>query len=198
MAARVKHTNVDSAWQRAVSACSAAFSAQPVKQADGSTMLLCWSGRVARGLDRIQAMKANGEDTTRIEAAMATLGSSARAAMRVAQDAAEAWATTARAVGQDVDPLACYPAPCQCEGCRNQNLWQAMKNAEDKARDAVAFLLAGSDVEPRLLGYIAGATDAQQRDLLWHALKRIADAMTTYRDAAQAAGEAPDWARVLR
>ena len=49
---------------------------------------------------------------------------------------------------------------------------------------------------PRLLGYMAGARDAEQRDLLWRALKNISDAMIAYQQAAGAAGEPVTWPEV--
>ena len=65
------------------------------------------------------------------------------------------------------------PAPGRCHCPRRTRL-------------AMAFLLSGNEL--RLLSYMAGASDAQQRDLLWRALKNIADAMIACRQAALVAG----------
>jgi hypothetical protein len=196
MAARIKVNQVDSAWQRALDAAALAYSAQPVKQLDGSTLALCWSARVSRGIDKLMEAKRAGDDTTKLQGAIDALSATAMQAMRAAQTAAEQWAASARAVGQDVDPLAPYPPECQCTGCTTFRQRQAVAIARAELQVALAFLLAGDGNAPRLLGYMAGAGDATQRDLLWKALKNIADAMAAYQGAADAAGEPVTWPEV--
>lgn len=186
MAARMKANQIDTAWQRARDAAALAYSAQPVKQPDGSVLNLCLSARVARGIDRLCAAREAGEDTTKLQIAVDALSAAALQAMRDAQAAAEHWAATARAVGQEVDPLAPYPPECNCAGCTMQRQRQGVAIARAELELAMAFLLSGN--EPRLLSYMAGASDAQQRDLLWRALKNIADAMIACRQAALVAG----------
>lgn len=197
MAARMKANQVDTAWQRARDAAALAYSAQPVKQPDGTVLNLCLSARVSRGFDRIAAARAAGEDTTKLQAAVDALSAAAMQAMKAAQAEAEQWAATAKAVGQDVDPLAAYPPECDCAGCSTWRQRQAVDIARADLQVALSFLLAGNEGgAPRLLGYMAGARDAEQRDLLWRALKNISDAMTVYQQAAGAAGEPVTWPEV--
>lgn len=198
MVARVKETPVETAHARAVAACAAAYSAQPVRQADGSTLLLCWSARIERAFDLMQAAQAAGQDTTRLQEGIDALSNAARKAMNEAEAAASHWAATAAAVGNTVDPMAVYPPECTCTGCQVMKQRQAIAIARAQATEAIYALLDGygSD-EPRLLGYMAGARDAGQRDLLWAALKRIGDAMLAYQSACHAGNEKPDWRRLL-
>ena len=198
MSARVKASDIDNAFQRAASACAAAYSAQPVRQIDGSTLMLCWSGRMDRALDKLAAVRAEGGDVARVQTAVDMLSASARAAMKDAEALASHWATMATAAGQQIDPMQCYPPECQCIGCTVQRQRQNSAIAKAQATQAVYFLLDGTGSDaPRLLSYMDGATDAAQRDLLWKALKRIADALIAYRDAAAAGGEAVDWRGVI-
>jgi hypothetical protein len=53
------------------------------------------------------------------------------------------------------------------------------------------------DALPRLTALLDGAGDADTRDRLWRALKRIGDAQRAYADACEAFDRAPDWYRVL-
>lgn len=198
MSARMKTAQIDEAFQRAANACAAAYSAQPVRQIDGSTLMLCWAGRIDRALDKLATVRAEGGDAIKVQTAVDMLSASACTAMKDAEALASHWAAMAAAAGQQVDAMACYPSQCQCSGCTTQRQRQAVAITKAQATEAVYRLLdgIGSDA-PRLLGYIEGAADAGQRDLLWRALKRIADAMVAYREAAQAAGEAVDWRGVL-
>lgn len=198
MAARLKETKIETAYQLAVKACALAYSAQPVRQPDGSTLLLCMASRISRGFDRLAAERAAGADTTRLMEGIDTLAKTAHKAMQDAETAAAAWAATAAAVGNDVDPLQCYPPPCTCIGCQAEQKRQRAAITRAEATEAIYALLVGygSD-EPRLLSFVAGAGDAGQRDLLWASLKRIADALTAYKAACIAIGEQPDWRRLL-
>lgn len=205
MAARLKETpestrvmRIETAYQLAVTACAAAYSAQPVRQPDGSTLALCMAGRVSRGFDRLTAAQLAGQDTARLREGIDVLSKAAQKAMKDAEAAASAWASTAAAVGEQVDPLQCYPPPCACIGCQGEQQRQQVAIARAQATEALYGLLDGygSDA-PRLLAYIDGASETKQRDLLWASLKRIADAMTAYRTACTAVGEQANWRGLL-
>lgn len=198
MAARLKETKIETAYQLAVTACNAAYSAQPVRQPDGSTVLLCWSGRIDRAFQRLADALATGQDATKLREGIEVLSNAARKALKESEALAVAWAATAAAVGNTVDPLQCYPPPCTCIGCQNARQRQQAAIARAEATEAIYALLDGYGAdEPRLLGYVAGAGEAGQRDLLWASLKRIADALTAYKAACIAIGEQPDWRRLL-
>jgi len=198
MAARLKETKIETAYQTACAACAAAYSAQPVRQPDGSTLLLCMAGRVSRAFERLAAAQLAGQDTTRLREGIDVLSKAAQKAMKDAASAASAWAATAAAVGETVEPLQCYPPPCTCIGCQGEQQRQQVATTRAQATEAIYALLDGygSDA-PRLLGYVDGASETKQRDLLWASLKRIADAMIAYRSACAAVGDQPDWRGLL-
>ena len=80
------------ARRKAVDLCAAAYSPQPVAQPDGSTLLLCWNGRIARGYEKLAEARA-AKQTALVQAIQETIRGLERqyaAAYNAAEEAASA------------------------------------------------------------------------------------------------------------
>lgn len=192
----VAPNGLTAARRKAVELATAAYSPQPVPQPDGSTLRLCWNGRIARGYELLAAARI-AKDAARIDVlqkALANLTERRIETAQAAEDAASTWAAMAAAGGVTVDPNEVYPAECQCEGCRMQHAWHDHNTARGAYSDALYALLApNSHDTPPLLEILATANEESQRDRLWVHLKRIRDAAATYVAACKAADTHPNW-----
>jgi hypothetical protein len=191
---------IEQAKAKAVAACAAAYSAQPVPQPDGTTFALCWSGRIARGYDKlaIARIAKDGATVKALESGIQALQAKATAAQKAAEDAASAWAALAAATGVTVQPTDVYPPTCTCEGC------QAQKNYQDKVQWRAVYVTClydfiaptSADTPPiidllRRLRNNKGDKDASDR--LWAHLRRISDAGEAYARACSDAAVRPNW-----
>lgn len=170
------------------------YTPQPVKQPDGAVLLLCGMSRLDRAMARAAAERAggNGARADQLDAAIATLQAQYLAACDKAEAAAAQWAAMAAAAGVSVDPNAVYPEPCTCVGCAENRLRHDLATAQAKVHLTIAQLVTHDDagaVPPVVSLMAQAATDAKARDQLWWHLKRIADALQGYAEAAKAAGE---------
>jgi len=181
---------------RAVELSLAAYAPQPVKQPDGSTLPLCWNGRIARGYEKLAVARAE-RHTALIQTIQTTLRGFEQqynAAANAAEQAASTWAAMAAAAGITVDPTEVYPPPCDCEGCRMQRLYHDHNEARGAYSDALYALLAPNSFEtPPILELLADAQNETSRDRLWVHLKRISDFGSAYIAACTAAGTRPNW-----
>lgn len=188
------------ARRKAVDLCAAAHSPQPVAQPDGSTLLLCWNGRIARGYEKLAEARA-AKQTALVQAIQETIRGLERqyaAAYNAAEEAASTWAAMASAAGVKVEPVEVYPPRCQCEGCRMQMAVHDHNEARGAYSDALYALLAPNSFEtPPLLELLQGADADPNRERLWTYLKRIRDAGNTYIEACKAAGTRPNWRAAL-
>lgn len=183
---------------RAVELSLAAYAPHPVKQPDGSTIALCWNGRIARAYERLAAARLR-RDTAAIEviqAAIKSLEDKATAAQNAAEAAASTWAAMCAAVGQPCDPMEVYAPPCRCEGCAAQLAYIDKNAARAHYVEALYRLVAPNDHEtPPLIDLgrriQEGDKDAS-RQISGH-LQRIYEAGKAYAEACAAAGVRPHW-----
>ena len=187
---------LSAARSKAVDLCRAAYAPQPVAQPDGTMLMLCWNGRIARGYEKLAAARAE-RSTALIQTIQTTLRGFEQqynAAANAAEQAASTWAAMAAAAGITVDPTEVYPPPCDCEGCRMQRLYHDHNEARGAYSDALYALLAPNSFEtPPILELLADAQNETSRDRLWVHLKRISDFGSAYIAACTAAGTRPNW-----
>ena len=181
---------------RAVDLCAAAYAAQAVQQPDGSTLALCWNGRIARGYERLAAAR-GAKETAKVEAltkAIRGLEAQYNAAADAAERAAADWAAMAASAGVTVDAHEVYPPQCQCEGCAMQRAYHDHNEARGAYSDALYALLAPNPMDlPPLLEMLEAIAEEAQRDRLWTYMQRIRDTGRAYIKACEAAGTRPNW-----
>lgn len=202
VAIKIKEPNVitpnkiASAKEDAIRLCVAAYAPHPVKQPDGTTLMLCWNGRIVRGYERLAAARiARDAKTIDVLAkAIAGLEQQYNEAARAAERAASDWAAMAATAGATVSATDCHPPACQCEGCVLQRTLHDHNEARGAYSDALYALMApnGQDIPP-ILTILAGASEVEQRDRLWTYLRRIRDTGETYIEACKQAGVRPNW-----
>jgi len=170
-----------------------AYLPRPVKQADGTSMPLCWSGRVHRAFDMANALQRQG-DVARlaiVERALVTLQAEAHAAANKAKLAESAYCELCVLAGEQ--PTFPDVVECPCAGCVGQRAALERLDAIAAYREAAWALLGTTTERPALLDLMANATDERQRDKLWRLLTTASSAMARYEAACQAMNEAPDW-----
>lgn len=196
----VTPNKITEARARAADLCHAAYAAAPVQQPDGSTLLLCWNGRIARGYERLAAAR-GAKETAKIEAltkAIRGLEAQYNAAADAAERAAADWAAMAAAAGVTVDAHEVYPPQCQCEGCQMRRAYHDHNEARGAYSDALYALLAPNSFEtPPILEMLEAIAEEAQRDRLWTYMKRIRDTGRAYIKACEAAGTRPNWRTAL-
>lgn len=184
----------------AVDLCAAACAPQPVPQPDGSTLHLCFNGRIVRAYEKLAGARIarNEAQIKALQPAILDLESRAAAACKAAEDAAAAWAAAASASGVTVQPMEVYPPPCGCEGCRLQMTLHDHNEARGAYSDALYALLAPNTFDtPPLLELLASAAADPNHDRLWNYLKRIRNAADAYIKACKAADVRPNWRAAL-
>jgi hypothetical protein len=191
---------IEQAKQRAVAACAAAYSAQPVPQPDGTTIALCWSGRIARGYDKlaIARIAKDGATVKALENGIQALQAKAQAAQKAAEDAASAWAALATAAGQKIQPTDVYPPTCTCEGCQAQANYQDKVNWRATYVTCLYDFIAPNSVDtPPVIALLRrlrnNKNDKDASDQLWAHLRRISDAGEAYARACSDAAVRPNW-----
>ena len=203
----ITQTRIDQAKAAAVAACLAAYAPQPVKQPDGTTLQLCWNGRIARAYDKLAAARADAkrrgdkDDATvkAIQKSIDMLTAKYAEAQRLAEDAAATWAALAAAEGVTVDPASIYPAACTCDGCKTAALWHDHNEARGNYSDALYRLLAPDPgTRPPLYALLEDfGKSKQDADRFWAAMKTIYDSAKAYDAACKAAGVQPNWRAAL-
>ncbi len=204
---RTETNRVDAARTVAVAALAAAYTPHAVAQPDGSTLMLCWNGRIARAYDKLAAAREdakrrnepNAATVKAIEGAVRKLEASYNEAIAAAENAAATWAALAAADGVTVDPMSIYPAACTCDGCRAAALWHDHNEARGKYSDALYNLLAPDPgTRPLLYALLEDFGKSEKdRDRFWAAMKGIYDAAGAYAAACKAAGVQPNWRAAL-
>ncbi len=202
MAVAIKESNVitpnkiAAAKEDAVRLCEIAYAPHPVKQPDGTSLLLCWNGRIVRGYERLAAARI-ARDAKTIDVltkAIAGLEGQYNEAARAAERAASTWAAMAATAGATVSATDCYPPACQCEGCVLQRTLHDHNEARGAYSDALYALMAPNEQDiPPILTILAGASEVEQRDRLWTYLRRIRDTGDAYIEACKQAGVRPNW-----
>ena len=196
----ITQTKIDQAKAAAVAACLAAYAPQPVKQPDGTTLQLCWNGRIARAYDKL-AIARIARDTKAIDAlqnGVNALTAKYNEAIKAAEDAAAQWAALAAAGGVTVQPMDVYPPTCTCEGC------QAQAQYQDKVQwraiyvtclyDFIAPTSADTPPVIELMRRLRdNKNDKEAQDMFWVHMRRISDAGEAYAKACKDADVRPNW-----
>jgi len=197
-----KADKVEAARAKAVELCAAAYAPQPVPQPGGApALMLCWSGRIARGYERLAAAR-TAKDPAAIEVitkAIRKLEADYTAASAEAEAAAAAWAALATANGTTEQGASVYPPTCTCDGCKTAQAWHDHNEARGAYSDALYALLAPNSSErPPLYDLLEafGKSEAN-RDRFWAELKKLYDAAGAYSAACKAAGVPPNWRAAL-
>lgn len=167
-----------------------AYLPRPVKQADGTSMPLCWSGRVHRAFDMANALQRQG-DVARlaiVERALVTLQAEAHAAANKAKLAESAYCELCALAGEQ--PTFPDVVECPCAGCAGQRAAGERLDAIAAYREAAWALLGTTTERPALLDLMAAANDGKK---LWRMLEAATAAMARYEAACNAEGTAPDW-----
>jgi hypothetical protein len=167
-----------------------AYLPRPVKQADGTSMPLCWSGRVHRAFDMANALQRQG-DVARlaiVERALVTLQAEAHAAANKAKLAESAYCELCVLAGEQ--PTFPDVVECPCAGCAGQRAALERLDAVAAYREAAWALLGTTTERPALLDLMAAANDGKK---LWRLLEAAHAAMARYEAACNAEGTAPDW-----
>jgi hypothetical protein len=190
--------DVGGAMENARQMLALAYAPQPVKQPDGTFLHLCWRGRLHRGLKRLNEVRKQGDEAAfnKIEIAVERLYLGSDEAMQNANAAVEKYEATCRLLGEVAAPsTSLYPPDCTCAECIDANRNHRMLAAMGEARDALYCLLipAESGVPP-IVGLVKTADQADSRDRLWKIMKRLADGLDEYGDAAKELGiTEPNW-----
>ena len=167
-----------------------AYLPRPVKQADGTSMPLCWSGRVHRAFDMANALQRQG-DVARlaiVERALVTLQAEAHAAANKAKLAESAYCELCALAGEQ--PTFPDVVECTCAGCVGERAALERLDAIAAYREAAWALLGTTTERPALLDLMAAANDGKA---LWRLLEAAHAAMARYEAACNAEGTAPDW-----
>ncbi len=190
---------IDAAKAKAINLCAEAYAPKPIPQPDGSTLSLCWHGRILRAIDVLDDVRKAG-DVARMAKVQSTLKAfreSYDTAAKAAENAAADWAALCTAGGIACDPLEVYPPDCDCIMCRKQRSMGMYRSAVVRARMAVeAFLCPGVDTPP-VVTLTETAKDASSRDHIYRHLVGIAKAFRDYEGAAKEAGITVDWRELL-
>ncbi len=193
-------SKIKQAEAEAIRLCNAAFAPSPVLQPDGSTIDLCWSGRIARAYERLAAERIarNTPAVKAIEAKVKEFEREYNAAHNAAQTAASHWASLCTAAGMTFDAMSVYPTECTCAGCTAQRLLVDRRSAEAKLSIAIYALMAPNDADvPPIITLLRKANEAPARDELWSYWKRILDAGEEYIAACKQDSVSPNWRLVL-
>jgi len=132
-----------------------AYLPRPVKQADGTSMPLCWSGRVHRAFDMANALQRQG-DVARlaiVERALVTLQAEAHAAANKAKLAESAYCELCVLAGEQ--PTFPDVVECPCAGCVGQRAALERLDAVAAYREVAWALLGTTTERPALLDLMA-------------------------------------------
>lgn len=191
-------TTIDQAKTNAQTLIAQAWTPQPVRQPDGTLLMLCYNGRLHRAYRMLGEANANG-DTARVTAlqgAIEKLAAMMHDARGQAEDAISQYASLTIAAGGQPDDL--YPDDCTCAGCKDSGRFHRIGAAMGNCRTAI-WQLMGDDGEgaPELVTLFRAYTkDEKAKDIFWRRVLRIVDAMQEYMDACQQNNEQPDWKRM--
>lgn len=190
---------IEDAKKRALQLMQEAYSAKPTP-IDGQITLICMSGRISRGYDKLAIARRAGDSASvkKLEQGIAKLTDLYNAAQKAAENAAADWAAMAAAAGVTVDPMSVYPAQCECDACQAERAHKSNSWLRDAMTEAVYDFLAPNsfDVPPALL-LIRDAGNKDTRDRIWAHLKRIADCGEAYIKDCRDRGVQPNWRSVL-
>jgi hypothetical protein len=187
---------LEAAKSKALDLCRMAYAPQPVPQPDGTTLMLCLSGRIGRAYDKLSMARIAGDEAAirKIEAALAKLQVSATAAFEAAEAARSAWQAMAAAAGQAIAVDDVYPPTCTCAACAAAAAYRSHHEFRHVYTAVLYDLLAPDTVNtPPLLELMRTVAEQDSRNQLWTLLKRVSDAGEAYLRACRAADVQPNW-----
>lgn len=185
-------TTTNEAKERAKQAAAAAWTAQPVRQADGTMLELCWHGRIARAY-KLLVSAADGEQKQKLQAGIDKLAAMADAANNAAEQAISDYCALALANGEQPEDL--YPLACTCAGCKEAGAAHRIGSSVGNLRSVVwDFMGDDGDGAPELVTLFRKyREDEKVRDLFWRRVLGVVDAMQDYMDACAQNGQRPNW-----
>ena len=167
-----------------------AYLPRPVKQADGSTLPLCWHGRIHRAFDIANDLQRKGDAAKLaiVRQALDALTAEANASATKAKTAESAYCELCALTGET--PTLPAFVECDCAGCVGERAALERLDAVAAYREAAWALLGTTTERPALLDLMAAANDGKA---LWRLLEAAHAAMARYEAACNAEGTAPDW-----
>lgn len=190
---------IEDAKRRAAQLMQEAYAAKPTP-IDGQITLICLSGRIARGYDKLAIARRAGDAASikKLEAGIRQLTDMYNAATKAAEDAAADWAAMAAAAGATVDPTSVYLPQCDCETCQAERARKSGYWFRDAYTAVVYDALAPNSFDfPPLLELVRDAKNPDARDRIWAHLKRIFDAAEAYNKDCRDRGVQPNWRSAL-
>lgn len=193
-------TTIEEAEAEAKRLLQEAYAPHEVPQADGSTIMLCYAGRLHRAYQMRSAAMLAGDKAKaqKLTAGIENLIVMSEAKQKAAEDADVRYQGMCAVKGVAAKQLT--PPQCECAGCVEKNKgWRIAAAAGEVRKQAWAFL---GDVEgngqPPIIGLFRRARqDEKARDMIWRHLLQIVDSMQVYMDECSKAGERPDWRKEL-
>ncbi len=180
---------IEDARQRAINLLRDAYTAKPTP-IDGQTVLICMTGRIARGYDKLAIARRAGDAAAikKLEQGIGKLTDLYNAD----------WAAMAAAAGVTVDPASIYPPDCDCETCQAERARKSGYFYRDCYTAMVYDALAPNSFDfPPLLELVRDAKNPDARDRIWAHLKRILDAAEAYNKDCRDRGVQPNWRAAL-
>lgn len=191
---------IEQAKANAQELAGSAWAPQPVKQRDGSTLPLCYRGRMHRALRMLADARNSGNRDleAQIRGAIEKLNADANAAEAAAEKAIADYSALCALANVPIEDL--YPQDCQCVGCQESGTLHRLASAEGNLRRAIWMFLGPARVGelPAIAELTKKAADEKARDAIWRHLKTITDAMQVYEDVCKQTGTDPRWAEVMR
>lgn len=189
--------SVATAKAEAAELVALAYLPQPVPQPDGTSMQLCWWGRLHRGMLMASDALIAG-DSNRVallESALKKIEAQAVESKSKAEQAIQKYNAVCGLMGETAENL--YPPDCTCDGCRLSAQNHRMMAAMGNARDALyRLVMPGADSQelPLVISLIKTADQLASRDRMWAILKQLADNLEEFADASKKLGQpAPKW-----
>lgn len=167
-----------------------AYGAQPVRQPDGTTLALCYTGRLHRAYRMLADATAAGDavKAATLQGGIDRLAALADEAMRKADEAVIAYSALATAAGNEPDDLSL--PDCMCAGCKEAGKVHRIGSAMGRVRQVVwDFMGDDGDGAPEVVTLVSkGDASAVQRRL-----QSVVAAMQDYIEACKQHDVAPNW-----
>jgi hypothetical protein len=196
----IEPTTIEEAESDAKRLMQEAYGLHDVPQADGSSVQLCYAGRLHRAYQMRSAALLAGDASKaqRLTSGIENLLRTAEKAQKAAEDADVLYQGMCATKG--IEAANTTPPDCECAGCTDKNKGWRMAAAAGNVRKAAWSFLGDveGNGEPPFIGLFRKASqDKKANDLLWRHWLQIADSMQVYMDECSKAGEKPDWRKEL-
>ena len=178
---------------QAINAYRLAYSAMPVPQPDGTTIPLCYYGRIERAFNLLASAKGTDKEP-QIKRAVEMLIAQSQDAQATAHEAANRYEGICAQA--NVTPKDLVPAQCECDFCKSHNLTHGATVARVDLAMAVSGLFSATPGKlPAIVGMVADIDEGSKEaaNTLRGALTGIASAMRRYSQVCEQNGLQPDW-----